>query len=133
MTRLEGESMTDPKNQLHSVVNRWRQPGDKTSIPRSSPNDQSNSRISSRFVENGSYLRAKAITLSYSFTTDLLSRAKINSAKIYVTGENLFTITGYKGYDPEVNAFGGNNVIQGVDFGTYPQTRNLIVGVNLTF
>jgi TonB-linked SusC/RagA family outer membrane protein len=133
MTRLEGESMTDPKNQLHSVVNRWRQPGDKTSIPKVSPNDQSNSRISSRFVENGSYLRAKAITLSYNFSSELLSKAKISTARIYVTGENLFTITGYKGYDPEVNAFGGSNTVQGVDFGTYPQTRNLIFGVNLSF
>lgn len=133
MTRLEGESMTDPKNQLYSVVNRWRQPGDQTSIPKVSPNDPANSRVSSRFVEDGSYLRVKALTLGYNFSSALLSKAKISTARVYVTGENLFTLTGYSGYDPEVNAFGGSNTVQGVDFGTYPQTRNLILGINLTF
>jgi hypothetical protein len=53
--------------------------------------------------------------------------------KLYATGENLFTITDYSGFDPEVNAFGASNTAVGVDYGTYPQTRNLILGLNLTF
>ena len=131
--------MTDYKNQSQVVVNRWRQPGDVTSIPRALPNDNRNSLISTRFVEDGSYLRFKAITLSYQLPGNLLSKAGINNAKFYVTGENLFTITSYKGFDPEVSAFGLSddntlkNIALGVDFGTYPQTRNLIFGVNLSF
>lgn len=138
-TRIETEGMTDYKNQSHVVVDRWRQPGDVTDIPRASPNDNRNSLISTRFVEDGSYLRFKAVTLSYNLPGTLLSKAGINNAKFYVTGENLFTITGYKGFDPEVSAFGLSddntlkNIAPGVDFGTYPQTRNLIFGVNLSF
>jgi hypothetical protein len=132
-TRIETEGMTDAKNQSQVVANRWRAAGDVTDIPRASWGNTDNSRVSTRFVEDGSYLRVKALTLGYSVPSSLLSKAHITGAKFYVTGENLFTITGYKGYDPEVNAFGGNNTVLGVDFGTYPQTRNLIFGVNLSF
>lgn len=138
-TRIETEGMTDYKNQSRAVFDRWRQPGDVTDIPRATPNDNRNSLISTRFVEDGSYLRFKAITLSYDLPGNILSKAGINNAKFYVTGENLFTITSYKGFDPEVSAFGLSddntlkNIALGVDFGTYPQTRNLIFGVNLSF
>ncbi|HEY9489609.1 MAG TPA: TonB-dependent receptor, partial [Chryseosolibacter sp.] len=138
-TRIETEGMTDYKNQSRVVLDRWRSPGDVTGIPKALPNDISNSRLSTRFVEDGSYLRFKAITLSYNLPGALLAKASINNARFYVTGENLFTITNYKGFDPEVSAFGLSNdntlknIAPGVDFGTYPQTRNLILGVNLTF
>jgi TonB-dependent starch-binding outer membrane protein SusC len=138
-TRIETEGMTDYKNQSQVVINRWRAPGDVTDIPRAVPNDNRNSLISTRFVEDGSYLRFKAITLGYNLPGSLLSKVGINQAKFYVTGENVLTITSYKGFDPEVSAFGLSddntlkNVALGVDFGTYPQTRNLIFGVNLTF
>ena len=138
-TRIETEGMTDYKNQSQVVVNRWREAGDVTDIPRAVPNDNRNSLISTRFVEDGSYLRFKAITLSYDLPGNILSKAGINNAKFYVTGENLLTITSYKGFDPEVSAFGLSddntlkNIALGVDFGTYPQTRNLIFGVNLSF
>ncbi len=132
-TKIEAESMMDPKNQSHTVLNRWREPGDITNIPKSSPNSASNSQISTRFIENGSYLRFKAVTLTYNLPSSLTSKAHLNTARIYLTGENLFTITNYSGYDPEVNAFGSSNLVQGVDFGTYPQTRNLIIGLNITF
>lgn len=138
-TRIETEGMTDYKNQSHAVVNRWRAPGDVTDIPRAVPNDNSNSRISTRFVEDGSYLRFKAVTLSYNLPASLLSKASIIGARFYITGENLLTVTSYKGYDPEVSVFGvsNNNTLRnispGIDFGTYPQTRNVILGVNLTF
>jgi TonB-linked SusC/RagA family outer membrane protein len=138
-TRIETEGMTDAKNQSQVVASRWRAPGDVTNIPRASWSSTDNSRTSTRFVEDGSYLRAKAVTLAYTLPSSLLSKAHLNNVKIYVTGENLFTITGYKGYDPEVSAFGGNsdqqvrNTSPGVDYGTYPQTRNIIFGINLSF
>ncbi|MCW5911950.1 MAG: TonB-dependent receptor [Cyclobacteriaceae bacterium] len=132
-TKVEMEGMNDAKSQAHSVINRWRAPGDVTSIPKATPNSAANSQISTRFVEDGSYLRAKAVTLSYNVPSSVLQKANLGTLKLYVTGENLFTITSYSGLDPEVNAFGGSNTVQGVDFGTYPQTRNLIIGLNLTF
>jgi TonB-linked SusC/RagA family outer membrane protein len=132
-TRVETEGMIDVKNQSSVVNNRWRQPGDVTDIPRASFGNINNSRASTRFVEDGSYLRVKALTLSYNVPPALLSRINVGSVKVYATGENLFTFTKYKGYDPEVNAFGGSNTALGVDYGTYPQTRNLILGLNVTF
>jgi hypothetical protein len=132
-TRVDTEGMIDVKNQSAVVINRWRQPGDITDIPRASFGNINNSRASTRFVEDGSYLRVKALTLSYNVPPAILSRINLGSVKVYATGENLFTFTKYKGYDPEVNAFGGSNTALGVDYGTYPQTRNLILGLNVTF
>lgn len=131
-TRIETEAMEGPKNQSTAVLRRWEQAGDITDIPRSG--NSNNSRVSSRFVEDGSYLRVKTATLSYNLPKSLLSKAKIASAKVYVTGENLFTITGYSGYDPEVNFAGANsNTVLGIDYGTFPQTRNLIFGLSVQF
>lgn len=132
-TKIELEAMSDPKNQSTAVLNRWRTAGDITDIPRASWGSTDNSRISDRFVEDASYLRVKAITLGYQFPKELLTKVNLQSAKVYVTGENLLTFTNYSGFDPEVNAFGSNNTVQGIDYGTYPQTRNLILGLNLTF
>ena len=131
-TRIELEGMTDPRNQFTSVLNRWRQPGDITNIPRASWGSTDNSRISSRFVEDGSYLRVKSLTLGYNFPVNWISSMGLSTLKLYVTGENLFTWTNYSGYDPEVNTFGGTTVQRGVDYGTYPQTRNIIFGVNVS-
>lgn len=133
VTRIETEGMIDPKNQSTAVLDRWRSPGDVTNIPRSSFGNSDNSRVSTRFVEDASYLRFKAITLSYNMPEKILDFLDVTAFKIYATGENIFTITNYSGFDPEVNAFGGSNTVQGIDFGTYPQTRNLIFGLNLTF
>lgn len=130
-SRIETEGMLDAKNQLATVNNRWRQPGDITNVPKAVWANTDNSRVSTRFVEDGSYLRAKAITLGYTIPTALTTRLKINNAKVYVTGENLFTITNYSGFDPEVNAFSGT--VLGVDYGTYPHSRNLIFGLNVSF
>jgi TonB-dependent starch-binding outer membrane protein SusC len=138
-TRIETEGMTDAKNQTIAVRDRWRAPGDVTDIPRATWTNTNNSRLSTRFVEDGSYLRVKAVTLSYNVPPALLSKARLGNARIYVTGENLFTLTDYSGFDPEVSAYAGDsdnkvkNTTIGVDFGTYPQTRNLIVGINLSF
>ncbi|WP_326992134.1 TonB-dependent receptor [Chitinophaga sp. 212800010-3] len=132
-TRIEIEGMNDYRNQSTAVLRRWTKEGQVTDIPKAVPDDVSNSRISSRFVENGSYLRLKAVTLSYRLPDQVTKRCRINGASIYVTGENLLTATRYSGYDPEVSAFGGQNGAIGIDFGTYPQTRQVIAGLNVSF
>lgn len=80
---------------------------------------------SSRFVENGSYLRVKNLQLGYTLPSSITKKASINRCRFYLSGSNLFTFTGYTGYDPEV---GG-----GVDYGNYPQSRTFTFGVNLDF
>jgi len=132
-TKIELEGMTDPKNQSIVVLNRWRQPGDITRIPRASFGNTDNSRISTRFIEDASYIRFKAITLGYTLPSDISQKLNISEIKFYATGENLFTITNYSGLDPEVNAFGASNTVRGIDFGTYPQTRNILFGASFKF
>ncbi|MCO6147419.1 TonB-dependent receptor [Flavobacterium sp. NRK1] len=129
-TRFDTESMIDSRNQTTTVLRRWQNPGDITDVPRvSTDGNIANSRISSHYVEDGSYIRLKAITLGYDFSKDVLSRIGLSALKLYATGENLFTITNYSGFDPEVNSYGNNTRVGGIDYGTYPQTRNIIFGI----
>jgi TonB-dependent starch-binding outer membrane protein SusC len=131
-TRLYMESMKGADNQTTAVLDRWRQPGDVTDVPRATENDpNNNNRISSRFIEDGSYLRVKNVTFSYSLDRSLAERLRLRSARFYVTGANLLTFTNYSGMDPEVNYAGDDNLRRGTDFFTYPQARTVSVGVNL--
>ena len=132
-TRIETESMNDFKSQQATVLNRWKNPGDVTNMPAATLGDKYNSELSTRFIEDGSYLRIKSLTLSYTLAQSVIGKLKLSKLRFYVTGENLYTFTNYSGYDPEVNAFGGDNLAQGIDFGTYPQSRNIIFGLNLSF
>ncbi len=131
-TRIETEAMATSASQLHSVTNRWRKEGDQTDIPKATPGLTENSRISTRFIEDGSYLRVKSVNLTYQLPKMWVNKIKLEGVKVYVTAENLFTFTNYSGYDPEVNTFGASNTARGIDFGTYPQTRNIIFGLNVT-
>lgn len=85
--------------------------------------------VSDTFIEDGSFIRCKNITLGYTLT----EIGKISSLRIYVSANNLFTITGYSGYDPEVNSYGGDNTMIGVDNTVYPQARSFLAGVQLSF
>ncbi|WP_454804714.1 TonB-dependent receptor [Mucilaginibacter phyllosphaerae] len=131
-TRIETEGLNDFRNQSVTVLNRWTTPGQVTSIPKAVADDVSNSRISSRFIENGSYLRLKSATLGYSFSPAIVQKLGIQKLGLYVTGENIFTSSKYSGYDPEVSAFAGQNGVSGIDYGTYPQVRTFIIGLNVS-
>jgi hypothetical protein len=87
-------------------------------------------RFSDAFVEDGSYIRLKNVQLGYELPPGLAPGAR--SARVYVTAINLFTITGYTGFDPEVSAF-STTAMRGVDLGSYPQSRLFTVGMTLTF
>lgn len=130
-SRIDMEGMTDFRNQSVRVLERWKRPGMITNVPR--VGNTENNHNSSRFVEDGSYLRLKTVTLSYNFPKKWLNKIHLSRLQAYVTGQNLLTLTKYKGYDPEVNAFGGDSVAQGVDYGTYPQSRAVIFGLNVEF
>jgi TonB-dependent starch-binding outer membrane protein SusC len=131
------EDMSGPANQSTEVLRRWRNPGDITDIPGvfapGSNATEANHLFSSRFVEDGSYMRVKALTLSYDFSSKILSKTGLQSVRVYATGENLFTLTNYSGLDPEVNAYGGSLFSRGLDNAVYPQLRKIIFGLSLTF
>lgn len=130
-SRIDTEGMVDFKNQSKAVLSRWMRPGMITDVPRSG--NVENIHNSSRFVEDGSYLRLKTLTLSYNLPAHLLQKTFISALQVYVTGQNLLTFTKYSGYDPEVNAYGTNAVALGVDYGTYPQSKTVIAGLNISF
>jgi hypothetical protein len=82
----------------------------------------------------------KSLTIGYTLPSSTLSKLKMNRCMVYLTAENLLTFTKYTGFDPEVSAFSGNsnsktnqNTAPGVDYGTYPQSRDFILGVNISF
>jgi hypothetical protein len=131
-SRYETEGMYNGQNQSTEVIRRWRIPGQITDMPRASKSTD-NLRASTRFVEDGSYLRLKNLTLSYNVEAPILKKWKIARLQPYFTAQNLFTITNYKGFDPEVNQYGGSSTVQGVDWGTYPQVKTFIFGLNIDF
>ncbi|NME69327.1 SusC/RagA family TonB-linked outer membrane protein [Flammeovirga aprica] len=133
-TRVYLESMKGEDNQTTAILNRWRAPGDVTDIPRATANDpNNNNRASSRFVEDGSYLRLKNVTLGYTLPKKITRKAFIDRMRVYVSGQNLFTITNYSGMDPEVNYAGDDGVRMGTDFFTYPNARVYTAGLNVSF
>jgi TonB-dependent starch-binding outer membrane protein SusC len=128
-TRIDLEGMFDTKNQSVDVLRRWTKPGDITDIPKAG--NINNVRNSSRFIEDGSYVRLKSVTLSYRIFENNQRFKGIKNMSVYVTGRNLITLTNYSGFDPEVNAYGNSAVMMGVDYGTYPQSRTVVVGLNV--
>jgi TonB-dependent starch-binding outer membrane protein SusC len=127
-TRIYIEGPTDLDNQTTNVLRRWQKPGDITDMPRIGDDLKS-----SRFIENGSFLRIKNVTFGYSLPKDLLKKIYMKSARIYVSGQNLYTFTTYSGMDPEVNYASTDNIIMGTDFFTYPQSRTILMGLNIGF
>lgn len=127
-TRNNLESMSGYENQTQVALNRWRADGQITSTPRANWGDpMGNAQFSDRWVEDGSYLRLRTLALSYNIP---VKDKTIKGAKIYVTANNLFTLTNYLGYDPE---FSANSALfaQGVDTGLIPQVRTFQLGFKL--
>ncbi len=133
-TRVDLEGMFDSKNQSTAVLNRWTPENPDTDIPRAvGGGNVDNVRNSTRFIENGSYVRLKSVTLSYKILDHNPKFKAIPLLSVYVTGQNLLTFTSYSGFDPEVSAYGNSATEFGIDYGTYPQSINVIIGVNVQF
>jgi hypothetical protein len=91
---------------------------------------------STLFVEDGSYIRGKNLRLGWTVPARLVSRGAFGSVQnlqLYVSAQNFFTITDYSGFDPEISEYAGTNLAQGFDFGTYPQPRQITIGLNAGF
>lgn len=119
--------MSAAYNQLTDVLGRWHGEGTSTSMPRAVYGDPNgNNRISDRYVESGSYLRLKNISLSYNLPATWLRALSLSSARLIFSCENVATITGYSGFDPEVG-------VNGIDLSNYPISRTFNFGINLNF
>lgn len=121
-----GGSASDPNNVY--LLN----PG--ADVPRAATNDVNrNNRMSDRFIEDGSYVRLSNISLGYSIPRSLLKRFEIERLRVYVSAQNLLTITNYSGYDPEIGSYNQSALLQNVDMGRYPAPRMFTFGLNLGF
>lgn len=115
--------------------NYWTPDRPSNRYPRAMANDDNtlNSVPSDVWVENGSFVKLKNVTIGYTLPSALLSRASISKLRVYVSSQNLFWITKYSGLDPEVGIQGGNATLNGIDNGTYPSSKTYTVGLNVTF
>ena len=118
-------------NQFRDVLDRWQQPGDVTDVPRASYDGVSGAaEISSRYLEDGSYWRLQNLTLGYRLPERWAGGLGFQTARVYGSVRNLFTITDYSGYSPDVNSNGQSSTAElGVDFYAYPQARTFTFGV----
>jgi TonB-linked SusC/RagA family outer membrane protein len=121
-------------NNSQFARDRWTPENPSTTTPRATYwDDNNNVRSSSRFVEDGSYVRIKNAVLGYTVPERLAGRLGSRSLRVYVQGQNLVTWTDYSGFDPEVNFNGAANITRGVDFYTLPQARTYTIGLNVGF
>jgi TonB-linked SusC/RagA family outer membrane protein len=129
------EGMVIPFNAGVETKNRWKQEGDIASIPRAvSPDANQNTRVSDRWIHDGSYLRLKNLSLGYTLPADVLKKITFNAVsnlRVYFSAQNLVTLTKYPGFDPEINS--GSNLAQGIDNGQYPQSKLYMFGLQIHF
>ncbi len=125
--RIFTEGMAITTNQIDAALERWTGPGTSNYVPRAVFGDpNNNSRASSRYIEDGSYLRVKNVTLTYNIPKEFFAAKLFDYSRIYVSGQNLWTLTNYTGLDPEVS-------IGGIDNNLYPSTKTISIGLNLGF
>jgi TonB-linked SusC/RagA family outer membrane protein len=130
---IAGSSAVD-NNLLTSRLDAWTSPGSTNSEPRLTNEVTLNDQFSDRYVEDGKYFRLRNLQIGYTLPDGSLSKLNVKSLRLYVSGDNLLTLTKYSGYDPEVGlAFNGDPFGAGVDLGNYPQPRTVIIGLNLKF
>jgi TonB-linked SusC/RagA family outer membrane protein len=118
-------------NQLGYVIDRWTGPGSTNEHPRLTTEATRNNIFSSYFVEDGSFARLKNIQIGYTIPGKILRKIKVESLRFYLAGNNLLTLTRYQGFDPDISS--PNALSAGVDYGFYPQAKNIMGGVQLKF
>lgn len=123
-------------NQTKDQLRRWQKPGDITDVPQARIKyygDFTSPAVSTQYMQDGSYVRLKNVTLVYSLPSAILNKVKISSARVYLTVINLATFTSYTGWDPEVNTgYRASNINQGGDFYAAPQIKSM-TGLNIGF
>jgi hypothetical protein len=148
LTRHSGQDRTGQANSYATVLNAWTPTNQNTSIAEDRPAYvYYQTEIYSTKVESGSFIRGRAVTLGYNFPQSITSKLKLSRLRIYAQGQNLFVITKYTGYDPEVSTYNNNtaytqgtqnqnntsNFTQGIQFYDYPKPRTFLFGLNASF
>jgi hypothetical protein len=119
-------------NQDIRTLERWQESGDITDIPKLSINNNYDINCS-KYLYDASYIRLRNVTLAYQLPASLLQKMKVASAKVFISGQNLYVLTKYPGWDPEVNRDGSGAITQGVSYLSPPQARVVSIGVKLGF
>ena len=130
-TQMEGN-----QNQMRTVLNRWQSesnPGDGWTPRANSLTTGQNNVVSSRWVEDASFIRINNLTLGYTLPFKLASKLSMQRARVYMSIQNLATITDYSGYNPETSFQEDSVLAPGTDYGAYPLARSFTFGVNVTF
>ena len=126
--KRQNESMTGLENQSVKTLQRWQYEGHQTSVPKATWGDlMGNTDFSDRWIEDGSYLRLKNLTLSYDVTKKIIG---LSNLKVFATASNLFTLSKYLGYDPEFS-YSQDLTIQGADYANMPVARQFMLGVKI--
>jgi len=121
-------------NQTVNQLAAWTPENTDTNVPQARLFYNNGAQASSRFIEDGSFLRLRNVTLGYSLPKNVIGKARLNSVRVYVTGQNLLTFTKYSGWDPEVNSDDfSSNVGLGYDFYSTPQAKTFLFGLNVGF
>lgn len=118
---------------LDEELTRWQKPGDITNVPRLTASGNNAAIIPDRFLEDGSFIRLRNISVGYTLPKSVLAKWNISTLRLYVSATSLLTLTKYKGVDPEVNVSNGDQNILGYDQAIAPQPRTLQAGLNLSF
>ncbi len=131
--RMQGLDASYPFNLYADAANRWTPSNTNTDIPRAARNrDNRNFRTSDLFIEDGSFLRLKNLTIGYTIPASSTEQIGIRNLRFYISGQNVFTITGYSGIDPELGYVDGN-LQANVDYAQYPQARTWTFGLTAGF
>jgi TonB-linked SusC/RagA family outer membrane protein len=134
VNRFITESSGGTENKSKDMLQRWTDSNPSLTYPRAIATDPNfNDRFSNRFVENGSYLRLRNIQLGYKLSPSILQKLSIHSLRVYLSAQNLITLTKYKGFNPDIGAQNQSNLNYGVDNSVYPQSITFLGGVNLEF
>lgn len=136
-TKVIEQGMLRLFNSSVDVLNAWTPTNTNTNVPRAIDTDPNgNSRTSNRFIEDGSYLRLKNLSLGYTVPSTVLksfTRGALGNVRVYVASQNLLTFTRYTGYDPEVGSRFGTQLTQGIDYGQFPAARSFMIGLQAGF
>jgi len=135
LSRRFFENLEGNANQLTTVLDRWvspSQPGNGITPRANARTTGNNNAVSTRWVEDGSYLRIQNVSLGYQLPKEWMSKAKIQQVRIYASAQNLFTFTKYLNFNPEVSNY-ESALTAGVDYGVYPLAKTFTVGVNFGF
>lgn len=130
-TQLEGNM-----NQMREVLNRWQSeenPGDGKTPRANALTTGQNNAVSTRWVEDGSFIRINNLTLGYTLPKVLTQKCAMQNARVYMSIQNLATFTSYSGFNPETSHKEDSSLAPGTDYGMYPLNRTFTVGVNVTF